>query len=433
MTRVSVAPLDALLDQPITIEVAGLKAGSRVRLRLRSDTLQAGAQAEFVASADGLVDVGIQAPVAGDYAGIDPTGLFWSARFDDGSDVVSMVDALSRLEPLRYTLTVTSADGRDVAVDFTRRLVAANVVRTPVRDGRLRGTLFARDGATNSPGVVVLGGSDGGNHWAFVAALLAAHGFAALSLAYFAYEDLPKEMIEIPLEYFVEAIDWLRARPEVGAARVGVLGMSRGGEAALLLGATFFEVAAVVALVPSGVTGGGIGTDFSAMSRSAWTLGGVPFRVFPPPGDPLTFTEAQAAFATGLPFAGAPAIVRALASAGADIEDVAIHVERTRGAIFMMSGEDDQLWASTRLTEIAEQRLRVAPFSYPFEHRRYPSAGHFACLPPNLPATSTAGRHPVVPMSLAFGGTARANAEASADLWPRIVTFLHRHLAPVTS
>src|SRR5687767_10169344 len=174
VTRVSVAPLDALLDQPITIEVAGLKAGSRVRLRLRSDTLQAGAQAEFVASADGLVDVGIQAPVAGDYAGVDPTGLFWSARFDDGSDVVSMVDALSRLEPLQYTLTVTSADGRDVAVDFTRRLVAANVVRTPVRDGRLRGTLFARDGATNSPGVVVLGGSDGGSHWAFVAALLAA-------------------------------------------------------------------------------------------------------------------------------------------------------------------------------------------------------------------------------------------------------------------
>ncbi len=432
MPRVSVAPVDALPDGPIAIEVADLQPGSRVRLRLRSHTLKAEARAEFVASADGLVNVAIQAPVAGDYAGIDPAGLFWSARFDDGSDVVSMIDVLSRLEPLAYTLTATAADGRDVAVDFTRRLVAANVVRTPVRDGRLRGTLFARDDATNSPGVMVLGGSDGGNRWAFVAALLAAHGFAALSLAYFAYEDLPREMIEIPLEYFGDAIDWLRARPEVGTARVGVLGMSRGGEAALLLGATCPEVAAVVALVPSGVTGGGIGADFSAIARSAWTLGGVPFQVFPPPVDPLTFTEAQAAFATGTPFAGAPAIERALRSASAGIQDVAIHVERTRGAIFMMSGEDDQLWASTRLTEIAEKRLHAAAFSYAFEHRRYPSAGHFACLPPNLPATSTSGRHPVVPMSLAFGGTARANAAASADLWPRIVTFLHRHLAPVT-
>ena len=95
----------------------------------------------------------------------------------------------------------------------------------------------------------------------------------------------------------------------------------------------------------------------------------------------------------------------------------------------MASGEDDQLWGSTLLAEIAEKRLHGAAFRYPFEHRRYPSAGHFVCLPPNLPATSTVGRHQVVGLSLAFGGTARANAAASADLWPRIVTFLHRHLA----
>jgi len=31
-------------------------------------------------------------------------------------------------------------------------------------------------------------------------------------------------------------------------------------------------------------------------------------------------------------------------------------------------------------------------------------------------------------MSLAFGGTARGNGAASADLWPRIVSFLHRYL-----
>ena len=429
MTRISVAPLDALLDQPVAIEVTGLQPGSRVHLHLRNHTLRAEARAEFAASAEGRVDVASHAPAAGDYGGIDPAGLFWSARFDAGSDVVSMIDVLSQLVPLPYTLTAT-ADGEDAAVDFTRRLVATNVVQTPVREGRLRGTLFARHGAANSPGVIVLGGSDGGNMWAFVASLLAAHGLAALSLPYFAYDDLPKEMIEIPLEYFADAVGWLRARPEVGSAQVGVLGMSRGGEAALLLGASFPEVAAVVALVPSGVTGGGIGADFSAMGRSAWTLGDVPFQVFPPPGDPLTFQEAGAAFTARTPFAGAPAILRALDSAGTGIADVAIRVERTRGAIFMMSGEDDRLWASSRLAEVAETRLHAAAFSYPFEHRRYPSAGHFACLPPNLPATSTSGRHPVVPMSFAFGGTARANAAASADLWPRIVTFLQRHLAP---
>ena len=429
MTTLSIRPLSASIDEPIAIGVAELAPGSRVRLKLRNHSLKAEARAEFVASAEGTVDVALHAPVAGDYEGTDPAGLFWSARFDAGSDVVSMFAALSRLEPLAYTLTASTDGGRDVALDFTRRLVAPNVVRTPVRAGRVRGALFARQGVTNAPGVIVLGGSDGGNLWQFVAALLAEHGCAALSLPYFAYEDLPKELIEIPLEYFDEAMQWLRARPEVGAARVGVLGMSRGGEAALLLGASYTDVAAVVALVPSGVTGTGIGADVSAMARSAWTRNGVPFPVFPPPGDPLMMQEAGAAFATGAPFVGAPAFLRALQSAGEHIDDYAIRVERTRGAIFMASGEDDQLWGSTLLAEIAEKRLQGAAFRYPFEHRRYPSAGHFVCLPPNLPATSTVGRHQVVGLSLAFGGTARANAAASADLWPRIVTFLHRHLA----
>ena len=324
-----------------------------------------------------------------------------------------------------------SVDGHDAgSTTFERRLLAANVVRTAVREGRIRGTLFASTGATNAPGVVVLGGSDGGNLYEFVAALLAAHDIAALALAYFAYDDLPKDLVGLSIEYFAEAVQWLRKRPEVGDARVGVLGFSRGGEAALIVGASFPEVAAVVALVASGMSGGGLaGADFSAMGKSAWTLGGQPLPLLPPPWDPLSMKEAQDAMSSGKPFAGKAGILRAIKSAGARVDDVAIRVERTRGAILMMSGEDDQLWGSTELTAIAEERLKAAAFAYPFEHRRYPGAGHFGCLPPNLPTTSTSARHALVPMALEYGGDARNNARASADLWPRIVTFLLQHLA----
>jgi dienelactone hydrolase len=339
-----------------------------------------------------------------------------------------MIGALTELKPLTYTLTVTGG-AADKAENFSRRLLPRNVVQTPVRDGRIRGTLFAPEGVSNAPGVIVLGGSDGGTVWAFLAALLAAHGMAALSLAYFAYDDLPRELIEIPLEYFGDAIEWLRHRPEVGTAGVGILGMSRGGEASLLIGAFFPAVGAVVALVPSGVTGGGIGADFSAMSKSAWTRNGVPFPVFPPPGDPLTFGEAGQAIATGAPFAGAPAMRRALQAAGDRIDDVGIPVERTRGPILMISAEDDQGWASSQLTEVAERRLTRTAFPYFHEHVRYPDAGHFIVLPPHLPTTSNAGRHPIVPMTLAFGGAPEANARASADMWPRIMSFLRTYLA----
>ena len=34
------------------------------------------------------------------------------------------------------------------------------------------------------------------------AALLAAHGFAAMALAFFNFEDLPKELNDVQLEYF---------------------------------------------------------------------------------------------------------------------------------------------------------------------------------------------------------------------------------------
>lgn len=49
----------------------------------------------------------------------------------------------------------------------------------------------------------------------FRASLLAAHGFAVLALAYFAYEDLPKQMQEVDLEYFEEAANLLLAHPKV--------------------------------------------------------------------------------------------------------------------------------------------------------------------------------------------------------------------------
>lgn len=49
----------------------------------------------------------------------------------------------------------------------------------------------------------------------FRASLLAAHGFAVLALAYFAYEDLPKLLQEVDLEYFEEAANLLLAHPKV--------------------------------------------------------------------------------------------------------------------------------------------------------------------------------------------------------------------------
>ena len=90
MTTLSIRPLSASIDEPIAIGVADLAPGSRVRLRLRNHSLKAEARAEFVASAEGTVDVALQAPVAGDYEGTrNINGLERKSIFREYADSVT--------------------------------------------------------------------------------------------------------------------------------------------------------------------------------------------------------------------------------------------------------------------------------------------------------------------------------------------------------
>jgi len=47
------------------------------------------------------------------------------------------------------------------------------------------------------------------------ASLLANKGFVVLALAYMGYEDLPSNPNKLDLEYFEEAVTYLRNQPEV--------------------------------------------------------------------------------------------------------------------------------------------------------------------------------------------------------------------------
>jgi len=414
MATLTIDPNASLVDEPVRLTATGFPPLARVTLRLRASTLRAEASEEFVADEAGALVIP------------EPMRLFWNARFEDGADVLSTLQTLASLSPLEYVLEAITNGATAAALRFERRSLVEGVVRTPVRDGRLRGVFFApRDGSA-APPVIILGGSDGGTTFEYVAALFAARGYAALLLPYFAYEDLPEDLVEIPLEYFGDAIAWLRARPETGGARVAVLGMSMGGQAALLLGATYPDVAAVVALVPSGIPGSGVSRNPARMAMSAWALAGKPVPIIPPRFDAESMKAVAEAMGSGTPFAMTPGFIRLLD--GAAVDDVAIPVEQTHGPILLMSAGDDQVWPSTKLTEIAVDRLRSRGFRYAFEHLSYPHAGHFASLPPYIPTTVTAARHPQVPFVLEMGGTPEANAAASADLWPRVFRFLQQAL-----
>jgi dienelactone hydrolase len=89
--------------------------------------------------------------------------------------------------------------------------VTATELRVPA-DGVYGRVFRPKDNSTRRPALLVFGGSEGGLRPAVVlkAALLAAHGYPTLALAYWKAPGLPQNLSRIPLEYFRKALAVLR-------------------------------------------------------------------------------------------------------------------------------------------------------------------------------------------------------------------------------
>jgi dienelactone hydrolase len=411
--------LDTTVDQPLEMRASGLSPGERVTMRLSSiePHLQWQSAAEFVADDAGEIDLSQDAPVSGSYDGADPMGLFWSMLLPPETYAKLMRGEIAP-DPRwgvehEIHLSLSAEAHTRASTELIRRFITANVKRTAIRERGVVGTMFHQQGERR-PGVIVLGGSGGGLD-EFAPALLANHGYAALGLAYFGFENLPQDLYEIPLEYFGNAIAWMRNRPEVDADRLVVMGASRGGELALLLGATFPEIRGVIAYVPSGVTWPGIGRQYSPQPRASWTWRGKPV-AFVPPAPPT------AAEATGGAIAFTPWFLECLKDSDA-VTQAEIAVEKINGPVLMLSGKDDRMWPSAVLSEIAMRRLERHRFPHPYRHLSYDGAGH-AITFPYTPSTITEIFHPVARSLMAFGGTPNGTAAAKADSWREVLKFL---------
>jgi pimeloyl-ACP methyl ester carboxylesterase len=140
----------------------------------------------------------------------------------------------------------------------------------------------------------------------------------------------------------------LRAQPGVDPRHVLVAGVSRGGEATLLLGAHFPQlVNGVVAGVPSSVVNPG---EWPDTSRPAWTLRGRPL----PAVSPSEFGQPNP-----------PGKARAV-----------IPVERIGGPVLLACGGQDLRWPSCAYVDAITARLRAHRFAHPVTALRYRDAGH---------------------------------------------------------
>ena len=103
-------------------------------------------------------------------------------------------------------------------------------------------------------------------------------GIAALGLCYWNVPGLPDELIEVSIEPIERAVAYLRQR---GFDRVGIYGISKGGELALLAASLMPQITCAVAISPlactmPGITGNKSLAGKGLSDRSSWTWRGEP-------------------------------------------------------------------------------------------------------------------------------------------------------------
>ena len=391
---------DVLLDESVPIVVSGLPPKAVVTLRAGNGANDNPwtSSGTFTADATGRVDLTRMAPDAGSYKEVDPMGLFWSASrvsvdeagLSDEGRIAAAADS--------WTLSVETGGAVLATATIRRRAVAPGVRVIPVRDKGLVGWFYEPAQPGRHPAFLVLGGSGGGLPPPIgPAGGLASHGYAVLALAYFRAPGLPPNLSNIPLEYFATALKWMSAQPSVDPSRMGVLGLSRGAELALLLGTIERDLHAVVAYLPSNViVRGCCGPGMPV----AWTLGGraVAPAPFVPIGRPMTMDRPE------------------------------IPVERINGAVLLISGRDDEVWPSTEMADAIMARLRQHRFAHPFVHLAYDHAGHGIGRPFTSTMELNSRRHPLTGRIVRMGGTPSGTAKARADSWRRMLAFVDEHL-----
>ncbi len=424
----SATPISALMDQPFTIRVTGLKPGEPVTLRASMPddrNLKWSAQATFLADDNGVVDVTRQAPHYGSYSGVHAMGLIWSML---PQGVKNPQEILYAPAGSSYKIRLEALAGERLLAQTTldRAIQAPGVIKTTVTADGLVGELYTPATPGPHPAVLVLGGSEGGLYpQVNEAALLASHGYVALGLAYFqGFENneagvasLPKLLMNIPLEYFVKAADWLKQQPGVDAKRVAIMGWSKGAEAALISAATFpQEFQAVIGFMPSSVVWSGINYGPGPIS-SSWTLDGKPLPWVDPVINPAMFAPRKPLVFLGAYRAGlkdAKAVAKAV-----------IPAERIAGPVLLVSATDDQIWPSSLMANQIMQRLATHHHAFADESLCYAAAGH-AVLPPYRPTNASVVAVPGG--SIAFGGNPITYAWADRDAWNKVLTFLHKSL-----
>ncbi|XP_010784245.1 acyl-coenzyme A thioesterase 1-like [Notothenia coriiceps] len=404
--RLKILPsVRCLFDKLVQVRVEGLTPHKQVQLRSRLVDDRGcvfKASALYKANETGQVDVCRAPSLGGSYTGVEPMGLFWAMAPETPHSKLLKKNVLS---PTLVEIEAMSAETGELLASETneRGYMTEGMKRIPVREGRIRGVLFIPPGEGPFPGIVDLY-TFGGRLTEPRASLLANKGFVVLALAYMGYEDLPKNPKKLDLEYFDEAVTYLRRQPEVKGPGIGIISISHSGGVALFMSSFLSGISATVC-----INGCNANTVIPLHYKD----------LIIPPLTPvlknIKFTDSGLLYVrNGLPD---PSLEKNRASQ--------FPIERASCHFLFAVSEDDHNWNSVFFANQAAATLR-SHGKESFQVVTYPKAGHFLEVPymPHCPS----GFHAAVGSEVVFGGEPKAHSEAQLDLWERVQQFFKSHL-----
>ena len=420
--KISASPSVALYGEPFSVRVTGLRPGERAAIKASSRDGRGKdweATVFFEADASGAVDVGRHAPVSGSYEGADIFGLLWSMKQadPDSKKPTRYIDDEVNGWTVDYTVTDEAGATASTRLRCVFQRPGRPLVRVPLETDGLYGFLYHPAQGGPFPGVIILGGSNGGLY-EWLARAFASNGFAALTIAYFGYRDLPAELVEIPLERFPNAVAWLKSQPAVRSDRIGLVGGSKGGELAMLLASRYDDYRAVVGWTPAAHVWEGLSQKFFSQDYqplSSWSINGkgLPFMAFKASAEDKA-REFRGEIDSFIPF-HKDSMAR---SDPAAIERARIPVEDIKAPILLISGTDDHTWPAGEFCEVIVATLKKSGFPYEVKHVSHEGGGHQSFLPYFV----TNGHGGI------SGGTPRVDAKSGYISWAETIAFLHRHL-----
>lgn len=278
----------------------------------------------------------------------------------------------------------------------------------------LTGAFFATpEGEGPFPAIILLGGSEGGDRGARGSAKrFLAQGYAVLGMPYYSpawgdqkqqFPGLPRAFANIPVDRAETARAWLAARSDVRGEDIGIYGVSKGAEFALLAGEKIEGFAAIAAIVPTDVVWEGWGAG-ETVSSFSWQGEPLPFVPYEGMGEEF----ANPTGPNGRPRLRLPHDKGRNANPDRAVA-ARIAVDRIDEPVLVAGGDADLVWNSGEMAQIIAERRAEA--GLPTVSLVFTDAGH----------------------SLSGDGSPREGARdadiaAQQAIWPATLAFFAEHL-----